>query len=274
VLAQEIADGQNPYILGIAFRTGLVQPEQVSQLRDFQDERERLLGRPGPIWEDRSSVWLSGPISSPDLSDWVIRALILTGGLSDADRDHLASRLHATLQKSFERGFDSLHEVLIVTQLLAAIDRPVALEQYRPRVHRLLLDLHSTNWGGFSLAGGFKQYSKSRTGDPNATADAVELMQIYGVPPGLDLNWVRSYAKPRALGMDLSGRWISAVTRERLAAIPGAEPPTVWQWLYYERNLLAAIVLVGLCIYAVWLSPVVKPYAPGATAGSPGSAPS
>jgi len=59
--------------------------------------------------------------------------------------------------------------------------------------------------------------------------------------------------------MGLSGRWTSAVTRERLAAIPGIEPPTLWQWLYYERNLLAAIILVGLCIYSVWISPVVRP---------------
>jgi hypothetical protein len=91
-------------------------------------------------------------------------------------------------------------------------------------------------------------------------------MQIYGVPKGLDLIWVRSYAKPKLVGYGKPD-WTSAVTRQRLAAISGVEPPTIGQWFYYERHLLAAIVLVGLCNYAVWISPVVQPS--GTTAGLP-----
>ncbi len=263
LLAQEVAGKQDPYVLGSAFRTGLVHPEQVAELRDFQRRRDSLLGAPDSTRSERNSPWVSGPISSPGQQDWVIRALILIDELSDADRDHLAARLHATLQASLGKEFDTLEDVLTVTQLLAAIDRPVRPEQYRKQVHNLLRDRHTTNWGGFALAGGFSKYGNFRRSDPASTADAVELMQIYGVPEGLDLNWVRSYAKPRALGM--SSRWTNAVTRQRLAAIPGVQPPTWWQWLYYERNLLAAVVLVGLCIYAVWLSPVVHPTAHKAT---------
>ena len=45
------------------------------------------------------------------------------------------------------------------------------------------------------------------------------------------------------------------MTRDRVDRLPGATPPTWLDYLHHERSLLAAMVLVGLCIYATLASP-------------------
>jgi hypothetical protein len=50
-------------------------------------------------------------------------------------------------------------------------------------------------------------------------------------------------------------QWVAAAALERLNRLPGVPRPTWMEILYYERSLLAAIVLVGLCVYATIRSP-------------------
>ena len=82
-------------------------------------------------------------------------------------------------------------------------------------------------------------------------------MEYYGVPSGLDLDWVRSFLKPTWLRRS-PDKWIAAVTVDRLNRLPGASYPSWYRVLYYERSLCAAIVLVGLCLYATLISPRPK----------------
>lgn len=245
---RELAGEQDLYVLGIAFRVGLVTPADIPKLRELEGKASRLLD---PRDKD-------GAILSLGQQEWVIRALVMENNLDDAEQDFLAGRLHATMSRGMAGIHGPLSDLLLITQLLEALDRPVDPEQHRTLVHATLVKLHCTETGGFRRAGGFKSYVKARVSDDEATTCAVELMQIYGVPAEIDLNWVRSYTKPKLVGYGQPD-WTNAITRQRLASLPGVEPPTVWQWLYYERNLLAAVVLVGLCIYAVWISPVVQP---------------
>ncbi len=254
LLAQELTGEQNPFILAVAFRVGLIEPGDLPKLHNLEARKRGLLN---DCFLDRRN----DPLLSVEQDEWVIRALVVMHQLNDNERDFLASRLHATLYRAADSEFEPLRELLLVTQLLAAIDRPVKPEEFRNRIHSALLRLHGTDAGGFQPAGGFKSSTNSPYSDPSATVFAVELMRIYGVPKELDINWVRSYAKPELIGGS-TREWTSVVTRGRLAALPDLKPPTLWQWLYYERNLLAAIVLVGLCIYAVRLSPVVNPEPP------------
>jgi len=247
---RSLAAEPDPFTLGIAFRVGLVTPADLPKFHDMGGKASRLLDRRR---KDEA-------ILSLGQQEWVIRALLMENKLDDAERDFLAGRLHATMSRGMAGIHGPLSDLLLTTQLLEAIDRPVDPERRRTLVHATLVKLHCTESGGFRRAGGFKASLNANVSDDDATAQAVELMQIYGVPDGLDLNWVRSYTKPKLVGYGKPD-WTSAVTRERLAAIPGIEPPTLWQWLYYERNLLAAVILVGLCIYAVWISPVVQPAA-------------
>ena len=247
LLDVEIAGEQHASILSTAFRVGLVRPDQVSSLRDLNSRRRHLMGDLMPIVATQRITFI-------DQYDWAIRALVLTNDLSAVERDFLAARLHVTLQALADSPYDVLRDALVVTQLLDVIDRPVDTAEYREQIHNALRERHCTNWGGFQFAGGFKQFAKSRVSDPETTAFAVELMETYGVPDGLDLNWVRSYVRPRAMAVN-SIKWINDVTRMRLNSLPGVQPPPWWQVLYFERNLLAAAVLVALCIYAVALSP-------------------
>ena len=53
-------------------------------------------------------------------------------------------------------------------------------------------------------------------------------------------------------------KWVAAATLDRLNRLPGATRPTWLKVLYAERTLLAAAVLVGLCIYATLASPRFK----------------
>lgn len=153
-----------------------------------------------------------------------------------------------------------LEPALRATQLLELIERPVDRDRYRARIHEWLLKSHSKSGGGFQLAGGFRTYLNAERplpGDLAATSDAIKLMAFYGVPDGLDLNWVRSFLRPlsyRAMGE----QWMAAATLDRLNKLPGASQPSWLEVLSYERALLAAAVLVGLCIYATYLSPLPK----------------
>jgi hypothetical protein len=84
------------------------------------------------------------------------------------------------------------------------------------------------------------------------TSYAVELMRIYGIPDGLDLNWVRSFLRPRFVKARTEDKWIAAVTLDRLNRLPGVTHPTWLESVYYERSLIMAVLLVALCIYATF----------------------
>ena len=252
LLATEVAGEQNPFILGCAFRVGLVRPDQVSQLKHYEEERHLLLDDPTHVMETQT-------ITSPEQKDWVIRALVLRNELTAEQRDYLAKRLHLSLQDVLGAPLTSIETPLRVTQLLEVIGRPVDPDQYRDRVRELLRKCHSKKGGGFQVAGGFKDYNsnKLQVGSLTGTAYAVELMEIYGIPADLDLNWVRSFLRPLAIRRSPE-KWIAAVTLDRLNSLPGVSKPTWLEILYYERSLLAAVVLVGLCIYATLSSPTPR----------------
>jgi hypothetical protein len=251
LLAQEIASDQNPFILGSAFRLGLVRKDQLGQLKHYARRRSSLVDQSPYIDEPQS-------IGSIQQEDWVIRAAVMRDDLPVPERDYLEKRLLATLEEESRREHYALVEELRVAQLLKVIGRPIDRDRHRGRVHALLKKSHSTSSGGFQLAGGFRRYRRPETGSMDETAYAVELMEIYGIPDGLDLNWVRSYLRPTMLRWTNGEEYVAAVTLDRLNHLPGAVRPTWLEIAYYERSLLAALVLVGLCIYATATSPVPR----------------
>jgi hypothetical protein len=246
LIAEEIA-AQEPtlsYILDIGFEFGLVGVDQVSQLKDYEERLRSVLDAPA-----------SSRIS-PGNDDWVIRAAILRNDLTPAQRDHLATRLRENLKRSLTRKTPgTLNEPLRATQLLQVIGRPVDPTQYQADIHEMLRRFHSLTGGGFQRAGGFRPVDaeKSRMGDVAATSDAVGLMEFYGIPAGLDLNWVRSFLRPSATVTP--EKWMSAATLARLNQLSGMTRPSWLEILYYERSFLAAVILIGLCIYATVISP-------------------
>jgi hypothetical protein len=224
-------------------RVGLMTSEQVKQLSNYEQQRRLLfLNRPGG--------------KQPDIRlgqyDWVIRAAVLKNDLAPAERDQLEQRLVASFEGLFDDKHVTLESVHHMTQLLAAIGRPINREHYREQVHDLLRQFHSTSGGWGRINGGFRTYRSINAGNVKATAHAVELMEIFGVPDDLDILWVRSFLRP---GKFSNEQWIAAATLNRLDEIPDVRRPSVLDYLYYERTLLAAIALVGLCLYATFTSP-------------------
>jgi hypothetical protein len=253
LLAEEISGGQNPFVLGSALRVGLVRTDQLGQLVQYEAKRRFLLAATPRGLEPQT-------IPSLAQEDWVIRAAVLRDDLSPEERDRLEKRLHVTLEGLSESTCEVLETVLRVTQLLEVIRRPIDRDRYRDRVHDWLREFHSKKAGGFQFAGGFKQYPNLPVGSLEATSYAIELMEIYGIPADIDLDWVRSFLRPSVFRSD--DKWIAAVALDRLNHLPGVTRPTWLEILYRERSLLAAMVLVGLCIYATLSSPKPQPYLP------------
>src|SRR5207302_7355206 len=79
LLAAGLAGEQNPSILGSAFRVGLVQPNQLSQLRNYEKELHSLLDDPTHIQETQT-------IPSLEQKDWLIRASVLRNALTAEQR--------------------------------------------------------------------------------------------------------------------------------------------------------------------------------------------
>ncbi|MGO9468128.1 MAG: hypothetical protein ACLQVF_28680 [Isosphaeraceae bacterium] len=261
LLDAEIAGEQNPVILGSAFRVGLVRTDQLGRLKDYEQRRHILFDRPIRMLEAR-------PLTSLDTDEWVIRAAIMRHDLTAEQRDYLEKRLHATLEAVSTGPYAVLKTPLRATQLLEVIERPVNPDRYRHKIHDLLRTFHIKKGGGFQVGGGFKDYNQEniRVGSLEATSFAVKLMESYGIPAELDPNWVRSYLRPLFVRSSPQ-KFMAAVTLDRLNRLPDVTGPTWLETMYYERSLLAAVVLIGLCIYAALSSPM--PRAVGTDAGSP-----
>jgi len=180
---------------------------------------------------------------------------------------YLEKRLHATLEAVSTAPNVVLKTPLRATQLLELIERPVNPDRYRDKIHNLLQTIHSKKGGGFQVAGGFKDYNSENppVGSLEATSFAVKLMEFYGIPAELDPNWVRSFLRPLFIRR-APQTFMAAVTLDRLNRLPDVKDRTWLETLYYERSLLAAVVLIGLCIYAALSSPM--PRAVGTNDGS------
>jgi hypothetical protein len=247
LLADEISGEQNPWVLASAFRVGIVETDQIKRLAGLEKERRFLI--PEQPWRQPDRL------SSLDQQVWVIHALEQSGQLSPQDRDFLEQRLLATLDELADETYDVLKTALRATQLLEVIDRPIDRDQYRRRVHEWLCEFHTKKTYLFQISGGFEDY-KGLPSTLCATSHAIELMKIYGIPDGLDLNWVRSYLRPHCFRGLSNNKWIAAVTLDRLNRLPGVTQPTWLEIMYYERSLIAAMVLVALCFYATLSSPM------------------
>jgi hypothetical protein len=245
LLAVELAGEQNPYVLSSAMRVGLITPDKLGQLKNYDRQRRYLFTQtPGvqPL-----AVHLGQ-------YDWVVRAAVLKNDLSPSERDLLEQRLLATVEGVSADQYATLEQALRAIQLLSIIGKPIDRDQYRSQFHELLRTFHHTSGGWGRVNGGFRSYRNINAGDLNATAHAVDLMEIFGAPDDLNLNWARSFL---ANGRSKFGdqKWIAAVTLERFSALPSAPRPSWLDYLYHERTLLAAIALVGLCLYATYTSP-------------------
>ncbi len=251
---QEIEGAQNPFVLGTGIRTGLMSIDQSHRLKDYQRRLRSLV--------DVSDGLPPLQITSVEQLDWVIRTAIAQKDLTPREQNLLAQRLRVTLEKQLsEDSYVTLKTLLCVTRLLDLVDHPSSCDPFKERVHQLLKRFHTTHGGGFQFAGGFKTYLNweggawlQQPGSLESTASAIGLMERYGAPEGLDWNWVRAFLRPSSYRRP-DDRLIAASLLERLDHVPGITRPTWMEWLYFERTLLAAVLLVGLSLFATLIQP-------------------
>ncbi len=246
LLQEELArENPNRSILLSAIETGLLERSDLDAIGVPAIEKQMLLDRFNqgkPLYSVESH------------ENFMMRALVTRGELSEDDRDFLQGRLIATMESLKTQPYQLLEKQLAITKLARLIDRPLNLDSQRNFVHQILVSnqrLEST-WG--SRRGGFTSSTELEFSDLQATISAIELMEIYGVPDGVHLHAVRSYLRP-----SMNDRWdglrseasVRAVGMKRLANLPGSPSATWRDYLNHEQGLIAAILLSIVCVLSV-----------------------
>ena len=271
----ELDGEQNAGVLKSAFRTGLIRPEDGIRLRDLDRKKNEVVYENDPTVSSYESLRKSGSFGKPFLSvaqyDCVIRAFMMTNQLSESERDLLETRLLATFRDISNSEFHlPIRDSLTVTQLLQVIGRSRHIDEFRPYLHGLLVDFQYLENKRFESSGGFCGYPKIDASDDDATTAAVELMQFYGVPDELNPVTLRSFLRPtmhdrsQLSRSNLRGGVHKAVLL-RLESLPDVPPVTRWDYLRYEMNLWAAVLLVLLCCFATLSAPIRRPQNPANT---------
>ncbi len=113
----------------------------------------------------------------------------MRGQLSETDRDFLAERLTATMDRLKTTSFGRLLEdQLTITKLCALIQRPINLNKYRDFIFESLVSHQCLGHRLGRNSGGFTMSKNLQFSDDEATEAAIELMQIYGVPSAVRLD--------------------------------------------------------------------------------------
>ncbi|MFH0946702.1 MAG: hypothetical protein V2A76_16020 [Planctomycetota bacterium] len=245
-LVAGLGEGANPFTLSSGVRLDLIEESDRERIGDMLTEKRSLFEWGYP---DR-------PLTSLDQHDWSIRLLALFGEMSEDQRDGLAERLRASWTREVELkpAHDILPSLLRITELCEVIGRQPDVSAHREEVHDWLRCCFSTEEVGFTPAGGFKMYPTQGGPSLEGTWYAIRLMRIYGVPEGIDFNWLKSFLSPWNFRHERQAPLLH-VCRAELSVLQGI-PRTTWtNLLAAERNLWAALVLVLLCVYASLSAP-------------------
>ena len=241
LLQAEIEGEQNAFVLGVASRTGLVDPADLSRVRDPFNQRKLLLD---PYFRDQA-------ISSIDHLEFAIRKHIMLDQWNEGELDHLESRLLATIRDSVAPESAGLNEALVATLLLEAIGRPCNDGSIRQRMQQKLVAMQRIRFKLGGRNGGFARFPTLDRSDLHSTASAVELMEHYGVPSGLDLMAIRSFLRHAGVdSLQIDQAAMRAAIRMRLESLPQVPPLTWWDYISHESSIAMAIVFAMLCFFA------------------------
>ncbi len=241
LLQAEIAGQQNPFILGVASRTGLVAQGDLLRVRDPFDQRKQLLDP----YSSEQAILSIGQL------EVAIRKLLMMDPLSEAELDLLESRLLATIRHSAISEFSTLDEALVATKLLEAFGRPCNEVSIRQLMQQKLFALQRTRFKMGGRNGGFATYPTLDHSDRLSTASAVELMVHYGVPSGLDLMAIRSFLRPAMIDSWMIDQGaIRSATSMRFESLPQVPRLTWWDYVRHDPSIAMAIVISLLCFFA------------------------
>ncbi len=235
----------NQTILCYAIEAGLFQPQDLEQIHELVESQNRMFSD-----YDRGKPF----ISVDTLTRFTIHALVLRDELSDFERDCLGARLAVTMESLRTKSYGNiLEEQLAITKLALLIDRPLDIQLHRDFVHETLVSYQrlSTRFG--QHPGGFTFSAKLNSSDEQATVDAIELMQIYGVPDDVQIDALRSYLRPNyneKWSRLLSRACIREASLQRLESLPEVRSITWLDYFRYEQNLMMTILFTLVCVFA------------------------
>lgn len=243
----------HPTVWACALRMGLIDAEHRATLAQQPDAHSRL------------EQLRNGTASLRGIrySEYLIRLLADELAKAPKLRRQLAEQLVQRWPSGERHG--ALQEALVCVNCLDAIGESERADGLRERCWELLVrHWVANNTSTFGVLGGFTSDPlKFRTSFDGQTWYAVQLMERFGVPPQIDLRLLRGHLRTesRALFFDDSFE-LRALSRASLRLLEdkiGLPPRSPLQRLFDERLLVAALLLVGLCLLAIRLAPSFEP---------------
>lgn len=248
------------HVLYHAMEGGLVGQPQVGHVFDVDLARERVFGGAGVR---RVGFGFQRRAIS-------IRALAIAEELDESEKDELGEYFEAAMDdlKLNAANRFPLKEARQITELARVVDRPIDIDVHRIWVHQTLCDYQRLNKRLGQPIGGFSASAKLDFSNDEATTQAIELMQAFGVPDGVDLLALRSYLRPTMtdrFGGLKPQACIRVASLQRLESLPDVPPLTWTDYFRCEQNLIMSILLVLLCIFATLTAPNLRRNLPGTT---------
>lgn len=237
------------------------------------EDYDRIIDKLGLPWRKQLLVDANASnfefILTLPLESMALTSLEMQGGFTPSEKRVIESRLLTTLKAIGERRLSTPLEDL---EQLRAIAETFKMQEVNEAIGEMVKQtlekcqvLRTKGFFSTSEVGGFSMYH-----DPEraplvsllATADAIKLMDVYGVPEGVNVQALRSYLRPDFYeDIDYTGtaadtRLVREVCRQRLDRIEGV-PKRGWiEFLRSEVNLISACLFSGLCCIAAWICPL------------------
>lgn len=245
----------HPRVWTAAAHLGLMTRERWSALASRPLQKLRL----------DQLVELDMPLRMPVYDEYLVPMLLATRELTLEQREKLAARIDAAWPST--SSYDPLADALLRLRLFDHLGLAARVESRRADVHALLQD-HWLPPGGsrmFAKRGGFTsdpaQFQSSVLGSTHA---AVRLMARFGVPDGIDLRAVRGYLRGESAAHWLvfpEPAWLKLEARAALAQLEreiGVPRRALAAAIVGERVLIACVLLVLLCLFAIRAAPAPR----------------
>lgn len=205
----------------------------------------------------------TGPFAPRAFEECQLAMLLASGRLDAATRLQLGERLAAALDAA-DRPFP-LETARQCVRWLQRLGRDDVVAARREQLQAMLVRHQAREGRG---TGGFVAEPRTLPHESReATAAAIELMAAIGVPAGIDVPALhRHLVRTSSLSPDLARNVLLyrlAAHRDRLwlEALAGPIRRPILTVLREERTTLALLLVVALCLAAVWLVP--RPFAAG-----------
>jgi hypothetical protein len=241
------------HVLSAAARLGL-----------FDDATwRRLAGRQPHAFALERLRTATGPLAPAAFEECQLAMLLATTPLADSARRRLGDRLAAALDAA--DGPFPLETARQCVRWLQHLGLNDVVAARREQLQAMLVRHQAKDGHG---TGGFVAEPRTLPHESReATAAAIELMAAIGVPAGVDAPALhRHLARTSRLAPDLARnvllhRLAAHRDRLRLEAMAGPIRRPILTVLREERTTLALLLVVALCLAAVWSVP--RPFAAG-----------